>query len=159
MNRVKLCSWTIIFVVLVPGAWSKTIIAAEYDIIADGKLASDGAVVGRSTGRIWSLQNRNSDQVHENQTKAGFGEGSGRVFITSSDDDGKTWAKAKDITRSAKEKYWSCYATGPGAGIQLRRGKHKGRLIIPRDHKSLPEGGPQIHHSHILYGDDHGETS
>jgi sialidase-1 len=115
-------------------------------------------VVDQSTGRIWSLQTWNSHQVHENQTKAGFGEDSRRVFVTYSDDDGKKWAKAKDITRSAKQKHWSWYATGPGAGIQLQRGKHKGRLIIPCDHKSLPEGGPQTYHSHILYSDDHGET-
>jgi sialidase-1 len=115
-------------------------------------------VVDQSTGRIWSLQTWNSHQVHENQMKAGFGEDSRRVFVTYSDDDGKTWAKAKDITTSAKQKGWSWYATGPGAGIQLQRGKHKGRLIIPCDHTRLPEGGPKTHHSHILYSDDHGET-
>ena len=115
-------------------------------------------VVDQSTGRIWSLQTWNSHQVHENQTKVGFGKDSRRVFITYSDDDGKNWAKAKDNTASAKKEHWSWYATGPGAGIQLQRGKHKGRLIIPCDHKSLPEGGPQTYHSHILFSDDHGET-
>jgi sialidase-1 len=90
--------------------------------------------------------------------KAGFGEDSRRVFVTYSDDDGKTWAKAKDITPSAKQKGWSWYATGPGAGIQLQRGKHKDRLIIPCDHTRFPEGGAKTHHSHILYSDDHGET-
>ncbi|MDB4664784.1 glycoside hydrolase [Verrucomicrobia bacterium] len=115
-------------------------------------------VVDQSTGRIWSLQTWNSHQVHEAQMKSGFGEDSRRVFVTYSDDDGKTWAKAKDITASAKQNGWSWYATGPGAGIQLQRGKHKGRLIIPCDHTRLPEGGPKTHHSHILYSDDHGET-
>jgi sialidase-1 len=115
-------------------------------------------VVDRSTGRIWSLQTWNSHKVHESQTKAGFGEDSRRVFVTYSDDDGRTWAKAKDITASAKLPHWSWYATGPGAGIQLQRGTYRGRLIIPCDHKALPEGGPQTYHSHILYSDDHGET-
>lgn len=49
MNRSKLYSWTIFFAVLLLVAWPKTIIAAEYDIIADGKLTSHGAIVGRST--------------------------------------------------------------------------------------------------------------
>jgi sialidase-1 len=115
-------------------------------------------VVDQSTGRIWSLQTWNSHKVHEHQTKAGFGEDSRRVFVTYSDDDGRTWARAKEITSSAKLKHWSWYATGPGAGIQLQRGKYKGRLIIPCDHKSLPKGGPQTYHSHILYSDDHGKT-
>jgi sialidase-1 len=115
-------------------------------------------VVDRSTGRIWMLQTWNSNKVPEGQTKPGFGEDSRRVFVTYSDDDGTTWNEPKEITESAKLKHWSWYATGPGAGIQLERGKHKGRLIIPCDHKSLPEGGPQTYHSHILYSDDHGET-
>jgi sialidase-1 len=115
-------------------------------------------VVDQATGRIWSLQTWNSHKVHESQMKAGFGEDSRRVFVTYSDDDGKTWAKAKEITPSAKEKGWSWYATGPGAGIQLQRGKHKGRLIIPCDHTRLPDGGAKTHHSHILYSDDHGGT-
>ena len=115
-------------------------------------------VVDQSTGRIWSLQTWNSHKVHESQTKAGFGEDSRRVFATYSDDDGRTWAKAKDITASAKLPHWSWYATGPGAGIQLQRGTYRGRLIIPCDHKALPEGGPQTYHSHILYSDDHGKT-
>ncbi|MCP4509382.1 MAG: exo-alpha-sialidase, partial [Fuerstiella sp.] len=33
-------------------------------------------VVDQSTGRIWILQTWNSHKVHENQTKAGFGEDS-----------------------------------------------------------------------------------
>jgi sialidase-1 len=115
-------------------------------------------VVDQSTGRIWSLQTWNSHKVHESQAKTGFGEDSRRVFVTYSDDDGKTWSPAKEITRSVKLEHWSWYATGPGAGIQLQRGKHKGRLIIPCDHKSLPPGGPNTYHSHIVYSDDHGQT-
>jgi sialidase-1 len=115
-------------------------------------------VVDQSTGRIWILLTWNSHKVHEAQMKAGFGIDSRRVFVTYSDDDGKTWAKAKEISRSAKLKTWSWYATGPGAGIQLQRGKHKGRLIIPCDHTVLPEKGPKTHHSHILFSDDHGKN-
>ncbi|MDG2122188.1 MAG: hypothetical protein P8J87_00730, partial [Verrucomicrobiales bacterium] len=49
MSRGKLCSWTIIIAILLLASQSKTIVAAEYDIIADGKLTSHGAIVGRST--------------------------------------------------------------------------------------------------------------
>ena len=115
-------------------------------------------VVDQSTGRIWSVNTWNSSKISENQIVAGFGEDSRRVFVTFSDDDGKTWASPRDITKSVKRKDWSWYATGPGAGIQLERGKHKGRLIIPCDHKALPEGKPYTYHSHVVYSDDHGET-
>ena len=115
-------------------------------------------VVDQSTGRIWSLHTWNSSKVHEGDIRAGYGEDSRRIFVTYSDDDGKTWSPPKEITRAVKLEHWSWYATGPGAGIQLQRGKHKGRLIIPCDHKSLPPGGPQTYHSHIVYSDDHGQT-
>lgn len=115
-------------------------------------------VVDQSTGRIWILNTWNSSKIHEGQIKAGLGEDSRRVFVSYSDDDGKSWAKAKEITSSVKLEHWSWYATGPGAGIQLTRGEHKGRLIIPCDHKELPEGKPSSYHSHIVYSDDHGET-
>jgi sialidase-1 len=115
-------------------------------------------VVDQSTGRIWSLQTWNSNKFSEHRIKAGFGQDSRRVFAIYSDDDGITWSQAKEITPSVKLKHWSWYATGPGAGIQLQRGKHKGRLIIPCDHKSIPKGGAQTYHSHIVYSDDHGKT-
>jgi len=49
VNRGKRSSWTIVFAVLTLVACSHTIIAAEYDIIVDGKLTRHGATVGRST--------------------------------------------------------------------------------------------------------------
>ena len=49
MNRGKLHSWTIILAVLSLVAWFRTISAAEYDIVVDGKLTRHGAIVGRST--------------------------------------------------------------------------------------------------------------
>ncbi len=115
-------------------------------------------VVDQSTGRIWILLTWNNGKIPEHQIKAGFGEDSRRVYVTYSDDDGKTWAKPKEITRSVKREHWSWYATGPGSAIQLTRGKYKGRLVFPCDHKSLPKGSPQTYHSHIVYSDDHGKT-
>lgn len=127
---------------------------------------SDGAntcgnpcpVVDETTGTIWMLMTWNDGKTGERAVKAGYGTNSRRVFVTHSTDDGVTWSQPKNITSEVKDETWSWYATGPGAGIQLERGKHKGRMIIPCDHKSLPEGGPQTYHSHILYSDDHGES-
>lgn len=98
-------------------------------------------VVDRDTGRIWLPFCRNND----------------KVLVTYSNDDGATWAKPTEITDSVKESGWGWYATGPGVGIQLERGEHKGRLIIPCDHRkqSDPE---RTTCSHIFYSDDHGQT-
>lgn len=133
---------------------------AEIVVFDDGNHVAGNPcpVVDETTGRIWCLHTWNDGQIPEGRIKAGWGKDSRGVFVTYSDDDGRTWAKAKEITKSVKREQWSWYATGPGAGIQLKRGKHKGRLIIPCDHKSLPQGKPQTYHSHIVYSDDHGKS-
>lgn len=135
--------------------WSEEIVVFDE---GDNVAGNPCPVVDESTGRIWCLHTWNDGQIPENRIKAGFGKDSRRVFVTYSDDDGRTWAKPKEITESVKREHWSWYATGPGAGIQLQRGKHKGRLIIPCDHKAQPKGNPQTYHSHIVYSDDHGKS-
>jgi len=104
-------------------------------------------VVDQSTGVIWLPFTRDND----------------RVLVTSSSDDGRTWAKPRDITAAVKGKDWSWYATGPGNGIQLTRGPHKGRLVIPCDHRVGPldqdkQGWNHAGRSHVIYSDDHGQT-
>ena len=60
-----------------------------------------------------------------------------------------------EVTAQTKASNWSWYATGPGAGIQLQRGQHKGRLVIPCDHIEVETGR---YFSHVVYSDDHGGT-
>lgn len=105
-------------------------------------IGNPAPVVDQSTGVIWLPFCRNND----------------RVFITSSSDDGKTWSKPTEITKDVKADDWTWYATGPVHGIQLTTGKHKGRLLIPCDHRV--EKGPWEHkgRSHMIYSDDHGKT-
>jgi sialidase-1 len=81
------------------------------------------------------------------------------VLVTHSADDGRTWARPKDITAAVKEADWGWYATGPGNGIQLARGPHKGRLVIPCDHRVAgKEDWSQAGRSHVFYSDDHGAS-
>lgn len=98
-------------------------------------------VVDQSTGRIWLPFCRDNDDV----------------LITYSDDDGQTWAKPKDITTDVKRSGWTWYATGPGVGIQMKHGDHKGRMVIPCDHRE-PMNGKMVTVSHAFYSDDHGKT-
>ncbi len=96
-------------------------------------------VVDDDTGVIWLPFCRENDDV----------------FMTHSADDGETWADPVDITADVKMPTWGWYATGPGVGIQLQRGEHRGRLVIPCDHR---EDGNYGNGSHTIYSDDHGAT-
>ncbi len=98
-------------------------------------------VVDQKTGIIWLPFNRDNKDV----------------FVIHSKDDGKTWSKPVNITKSVKEANWGWYATGPGVGIQLERGPHKGRLVIPCDHRKAGKGRTPTY-SHVFYSDDHGKT-
>lgn len=114
-------------------------------------------VVDRDTRRVWLLATRNGGDVPESRIKAGHGVDSRRVFVTYSDDDGRTWVEMREITRDVKPREWSWYATGPGAGIQIEHGQHRGRLVIPCDHK-VPTAEGTHYLSHVIYSDDHGQT-
>lgn len=82
-----------------------------------------------------------------------------RVFVTFSDDSGKTWAPRREITADVKKESWGWYATGPVHSIQLQNGPHRGRIVIPCDHRISDDGedrGPNGVHS--IISDDHGKT-
>ncbi len=113
-----------------------------------------GTVVDRETGTIWLLMTWSRGDDGEAAIVKGTSKDTCHVFACSSKDDGVTWSKPAEITKTAKDPDWRWYATGPGAGIQVTHGRHKGRLIIPCDH-SAPHGG---YESHIIYSDDHGGT-
>ena len=124
-------------------------------------------VVDQSTGTVWlPLTGNRGDEV-EKDIKAGTSKGSRTVWITHSTDDGKTWAAPVEITADAKKPTWRWYATGPGEGIQLRHGPHKGRLVIPCDHSDGgdavsgaedKDGSAAAHGSHVIYSDDAGKS-
>lgn len=107
------------------------------------------------TGVIWLLNTWNRGDDPESQIINQTSKDKRRVFVSSSSDDGRSWSKAHEITPDVKRADWTWYATGPGAGIQLQRGPHKGRLIIPCDHI---EEGTKRYFSHVIYSDDHGQT-
>jgi sialidase-1 len=80
------------------------------------------------------------------------------VLITSSTDDGQTWSAPRDISASVVPTDWVWVATGPGIGIQLTRGEHKGRLVIPSDQRLTLPDGSQRWSSHMMFSDDAGKT-
>lgn len=100
-------------------------------------------VVDRETGVVWLPFTRDNDDV----------------FVTFSNDDGRSWSEPRLITNEVKKEDWTWYATGPGNAIQLDRGPYKGRLLVPCDHrvKSIADRRKSTH-SHVIYSDDHGKS-
>lgn len=96
-----------------------------------------------------------TDPKHPGRIWLVFTRSNAKMFVTSSDDNGKTWAKRRDITSTAMKPEWDWCAAGPVHAIQLERGPHAGRLVVPCDHqiKSTNSWG-----SHLVYSDDHGAT-
>ncbi|GAA2213633.1 hypothetical protein GCM10009850_090960 [Nonomuraea monospora] len=72
-----------------------------------------------------------------------------------SNDDGRTWSAPRDLSADIKAPAGAgdWFATGPGHGIQLTRGAHAGRLVVPvyfavGDRQSV----------RLVYSDDHGAS-
>lgn len=116
-------------------------------------------VLDESTGTLWLLLTHNLGVDRERDIAARTGKGTRTVWVAHSKDHGATWTKPVDITSSTKNPSWTWYATGPGIGIQIKNGPHKGRLVIPCDH-NYDDATEQKHlsGSHAIYSDDHGAT-
>ena len=80
------------------------------------------------------------------------------LWMSYSDDDGKTWSAPKDITPGIRQDWMKFLGTGPGTGIVLRTGEHKGRILVPAytTNNISHLGGSQS--SRLIYSDDHGVT-
>lgn len=114
-------------------------------------LGNPCAVVDQPSGTIWLALTRSHGQDTEPEIVAGLSRETTRVLLTTSSDDGRTWAPLRDITSACKKDDWTWYGTGPGIGIQLT----SGRLLIPCYHA---EHDSKIYRSHAIYSDDHGKT-
>lgn len=112
-------------------------------------------VIDKQTGKIFMLMTRKlgtdkePDIIDQKSTEAI------RVFMMHSTDEGVSWSEPKEITKDVNPGNWTWYATGPCHGIQLEKGKYKGRLVIPCDHI---EAGTKKYYSHIIYSDNSGKT-
>lgn len=133
-------------------SWSKIQLIAE-----DGKncLNNPMLVEVEETGRIILMYQRYPEGFHEREVLPGYVDSRVcRSFITYSDNDAKDWSTPRDITKSVKRPTWvTSIAGGPGIGIQLKKGKYRGRLIMPFNQG--PAGKWKVY---SVISDDQGET-
>lgn len=93
------------------------------------------AVVEQASGRVIVMYQSYPAGFSERdgKIKPGLdGPGVVRNYVIASDDNGVTWSKPENVTRTTKHaERVTILASGPGLGIQLRHGPHEGRLIMP----------------------------
>ena len=108
-------------------------------------------------GRVWLMWQRIPAHLneHSKDTATGFeGENIYRTYLATSDDDGAAWSAPLDVTRGTKRATGATtVCSGPGIGIQLTRGPHKGRFVMP-----FNEGPFGKWNNYAAYSDDHGAT-
>lgn len=112
-------------------------------------------IVDSRTGRIVLVCCWNLGADHEPQIIDGTSISTRKVYTLYSDDDGLTWSTPVEITQTVKHTDWTWYATGPCHGIQLKSGKHKGRMVVGTNHMV---SDTKAYHSALIYSDDCGQT-
>lgn len=80
------------------------------------------------------------------------------IWMSYSDNDGKTWSSPQDITASLRNPDLKFLGVGPGTGITLTYGKHAGRIIVPAYTTNWTSHLTGSQSSRVIYSDDHGKT-
>jgi sialidase-1 len=107
-----------------------------------------------SSRRVWLIYQRYPAGHNEGSVKPGISpESSCLTFLQYSDDEGETWSKPRDVSSILNMPEVRSVASGPGVGIELQRGSHKGRLLFPFNQRG-PDGWTVFG----FYSDDEGKT-
>jgi len=111
--------------------------------------ADPSLLVDRTTGRIWLFHAHAPEGIGSGQSQPGLSGPTFGYHVVTSDDDGLTWSRPRDLTPMVKDPAWNAFWPGPGRGTQTR----DGRLLVPStcSHKAVCS-------SHMVYRDDHGKT-
>lgn len=78
------------------------------------------------------------------------------LMMCYSDDDGLTWSKPVCLNSMVKENYMSFIGSAPGCGIVLKRGKRKGRIVVPIYFGT--KKAPLKLSCCVIYSDDNGKS-
>ncbi|MFC4035582.1 exo-alpha-sialidase [Streptomyces polygonati] len=114
------CTWTPQRVVAADG--QETVGNPTPVVAADGTLV---LLTNRQAGRF------DLGQIEDGEVSAADGR---RAFVQISADAGATWSARREITASVKRPGWLWFATGPGHGLTLTRGRAAGRLVVAANH-------------------------
>jgi sialidase-1 len=106
-------------------------------------------LVDRQTGTVWVFYAWCPEGIGTVASQPGLSGRTLRVYAMTSDDDGATWSKPRDLNPMVKDPDWNAMWCSPGRGFQTR----EGRLLVPSS--SLRDG---VSCSQMFASDDHGKT-
>lgn len=140
--------------------WGALVVVAE----AGGDSLNDPLVVVLESGRILLRYTHFPEGVHARNSRRtviaepGYGGPKHvRLFVTYSDDDGRTWSEPKDFTRAMRREGCISVAS-PGVGMQISNGPNKRRIVFPNyEVYHLGEGKRKFQNS-VSYSDDGGNS-
>ncbi|MFI6876735.1 exo-alpha-sialidase [Streptomyces sp. NPDC050400] len=76
-----------------------------------------------------------------------------------SDDDGRSWSAPRDLSdQLLPADFNSWYATGPVHGIQLTKGRHRGRLVFSVNAETWNGSRVTANHAALMISDDGGDN-
>lgn len=119
-------------------------------------VSDPGIIVDPVTGEIfcfavWTYGKEGTHQWVKEGSEPGFEIGkSAQFMMTRSKDDGKTWSKLENMTRSLKDPKWILYAPSPQQGIALK----DGTLVMPCQGRDAQD---RIF-SNLMISRNHGKT-
>ena len=132
--------------------WGELLVIAQ---AGENSLNNPTAVYVEELGRILLMFQEYKAKLDEGSARTGIeGDGVTKTYIIHSDDQGNTWSAMKDITKQIKIPEAIGYCTGPGIGIRVLSGDHKGRILIPTNVSGSANGW----YNYLCYSDDLGET-
>ena len=138
----------------------------EVQVIADhGKNSlNDPSAVVLTSGRIllmfeefpYGVHSRNNGWIQ--MADEGYdGPRNTHTWLTYSDDDGRTWNTPREITRMIRPA-GRISVGSPGIAIQLKRGKYKGRIIVPLYLTKKIDDNIRGWTNAVAWSDDEGQT-
>lgn len=136
--------------------WSDMSVVAKGDTVAKCGYGDAVVIADEVKGTLVAVFSGNNGLWHSNE------ESLIRTYTSTSYDSGKTWGELMDITDQV---YGSIYGegtrhglfTGSGSGLQLKHGKHAGRLMLVVAARNDASWGGTLS-NYAVYSDDGGKT-
>ncbi|MGB0774372.1 MAG: exo-alpha-sialidase [Akkermansiaceae bacterium] len=106
----------------------------------------------------YHARNGKHKHVSYKMMDSGFGARAQKLLMRASDDDGKTWSKPVELQKITRKGKGIIQSGSPANGIQLKRGKHKGRIVFPLFLCEKLDAKRRNIHNAVLYSDDNART-